>query len=61
MRRPLQTVAIVAAGFVSATLPRGEFGAHDIAIRAGICGVVAGLMALLLTAFATRSQRQERH
>ncbi len=60
MKRTVQVVAIAAAGFVSAVLPRGEFCAHDIAIRAGICGGVAGLAALLLVALTNRSRRHPR-
>jgi hypothetical protein len=59
MKRLLPIAAIAAAGFVSVALPPGEFGAYDVAVRAGICGVAAGLIALLLIAFAKRSERRE--
>jgi hypothetical protein len=60
MKALLPIAAIAAAGFVNAVLPRGDFGAYDVAIRAGICGLVAGMTALLLIAWAKRSERRER-
>ncbi len=61
MKRLLPIAAIAAAGFVNAALPRGEFGSYDIAARAAICGLVAGVTGLVLIVLAKRSDRRESH
>jgi hypothetical protein len=47
--RLLPAAGILAGGAAYSLLPRGEFGTHDVLVRAFISGTVAGVSTLLLT------------
>ena len=53
-RIPL-ALAILLAGLAYSLLPRGIFGAHDVALRSVICGATAAAAALLLVVLNKRS------
>jgi hypothetical protein len=55
--RFLPVLSIFAGGVVYAMLPRGVFGAYDIAIRAAITGAVTGMACLLVLTLSKRSGR----
>jgi hypothetical protein len=46
--RILPALAILVAGLVHNELPKGAFGAHDVAVRAGITGATAGLLVVVV-------------
>jgi len=52
--RMLPVLSISAGFFVHSVLPRGAFGAYDIAFRAIITGAVAGVTALLFMVLSKR-------
>jgi hypothetical protein len=58
--RLLPFVGIFAAGLVHSELPRGAFGAHDIAVRAAITGATAGVVTVVLLLVARRWRRSSR-
>jgi membrane associated rhomboid family serine protease len=50
-------LSIFAGLFVHALIPRGAFGAYDVASRAAITGAVAGVTYLLILALNKRRTR----
>jgi hypothetical protein len=52
--RFLPVLSIFAGGVAYAVLPRGAFGAFDIASRAAITGAVAGVSCLLILTLTKR-------
>jgi hypothetical protein len=55
--RVLAGVSIMAGGLIYELLPRGAFGAYDVALRAAITGIAAGATYLLIFALRRRSER----
>jgi hypothetical protein len=53
--RPFPPVlGLFAAGLVHSALPHGAFGTYDIAARAAVAGLIAGVTTLLLFALNKR-------
>ena len=52
--RSLPLLGLFVGGLVSAMLPRGAFGMHDVAVRAAITGAAAGLTFLLAAVISRR-------
>jgi uncharacterized MnhB-related membrane protein len=55
--RPTPVLAIFLAGLVYSLLPRGIFGAYDVAMRSAICGATAASAALILGLRHNQSDR----
>jgi hypothetical protein len=47
-------LSIFAAGLAHSVLPRYAFGVHDVAIRAAIAGIVAGVTSILILTLNNR-------
>jgi len=54
MERLLPGLGFFAGGLVYSLLPRGAFGAHDVAARAAITGGTAAAVALVIFAISRR-------
>ena len=52
--RFMPVLSMFAGGLAYAVLPRGAFGAYDIASRAAITGAVAGVSSLLILTLTKR-------
>jgi hypothetical protein len=52
--RFLPVLGIFAGGLVYTVLPRGAFGAYDVASRAAVTGAVAGVTCLLVLTLSKR-------
>jgi hypothetical protein len=58
--RVLLVLGVLAGGLVYAVLPRGAFGAYDVASRAAVTGAAAGATCLLVLALSKRWSRVRR-
>jgi hypothetical protein len=58
--RLLPALSIFAGGIVYAVLPRGPFGAYDIAARAAVTGATAAAACLLILTLRNRLERPPR-
>jgi hypothetical protein len=52
--RQMPLFGIFAGGLVYTVLPRGAFGAYDVASRAAVTGAVAGVTCLLVLTLSKR-------
>ena len=58
--RLLPALGVLAGGLAYTVLPRGAFGASDVASRAAVTGVIAGAASLLILGLSKRWSRAPR-